>query len=64
MNEINQLRKDLTIIMIAHRLSTLKNCDKIYVLENSKIITQGTFENLVNDSDHFQEFAKSTKKNQ
>ena len=63
MNEINQLRKDLTIIMIAHRLSTLKNCDKIYVLENSKIITQGSFEKLINDSYHFQEFAKSIKKN-
>jgi len=36
--ELNNLRKDITIIMIAHRLNTLKDCDIIFKLENGKII--------------------------
>ena len=63
MNEVNQLRKDLTIVMIAHRLSTVKNCDKIYVLDNGKVKNQGTFEKLIKDSDLFQQYAENLKKN-
>ena len=33
MDAINNLRKDTTIILIAHRLSTVKRCDEIFVLE-------------------------------
>lgn len=62
MNEVNQLRKDLTIVMIAHRLSTVKNCDKIYVLDNGKVKNQGTFEKLIKDSDLFQQYAENLKK--
>lgn len=53
MNEILNLGRDLTIIIIAHRLSTVKNCDKIYLLENSSIIAEGTFEELIKNSDKF-----------
>ena len=34
---INDLKGDKTIIMIAHRISTLKNCEKIYEIENKKL---------------------------
>jgi ABC-type multidrug transport system fused ATPase/permease subunit len=37
-NAINSLSKDLTIIIIAHRLSTLKICDKIYELKDNYVI--------------------------
>ena len=40
---INYFRKDLTIIMVAHRLNTLKNCDKVIKLNNGCI--QNTFNN-------------------
>ena len=36
--EIELLDKNLTIIMVAHRISTLKNCDKIYVVQDQKVI--------------------------
>lgn len=44
---INELAKDKTVIMIAHRLSTVANADKIYVLENGKIAESGTNDELV-----------------
>ena len=37
MKSINGLSKNITIIMIAHRLSTLENCDRVVTLENGKI---------------------------
>ena len=48
MEAVNKLKKDITIILIAHRLTSLKNCDKIFKLEKGQIVEQGTFEELVN----------------
>lgn len=39
--------KNRTTIAIAHRLSTLKNADRILVLEKGKIVEQGTHEELM-----------------
>lgn len=47
MNSIENLRKDLTILIIAHRISTLKNCDSIIQLENGKIKAQGSYERFI-----------------
>jgi ATP-binding cassette, subfamily B, bacterial PglK len=46
MDAVNNLGKNITIILIAHRLSTVKNCDKIFLLENGKLKNEGTFEEL------------------
>jgi len=37
MRSIQMLRKNITILIIAHRITTLKNCDQIYSLENGKL---------------------------
>lgn len=37
----------MTIISIAHRLTTLKNCDTILVMDQGKIVQKGTFNNLL-----------------
>jgi subfamily B ATP-binding cassette protein MsbA len=47
---IENLTKNKTTIIIAHRLSTVMNCDKILVFENGKIIEEGKHELLVNNS--------------
>ena len=39
--------QDMTIIMIAHRLNTVKNCDIIFRLENGKIIDQGSYNKVI-----------------
>ena len=53
MEEINKLSKKLTIILVAHRLSTVKNCDKIYLFEKGQIINEGTFEELIESNKSF-----------
>ena len=54
MDGINNLNKNITIILITHRLSTVKNCDKILLLEKGKIINEGTFEELIKLNKNFQ----------
>ena len=49
-NAIDNLTKNKTTIIIAHRLSTVMKCDKILVFENGKIVEEGKHEFLVNNS--------------
>lgn len=46
MDAVNKLSKDILIILIAHRLNTVKNCDNIFFLEKGKLKKQGTFKEL------------------
>ena len=46
-NAINSLTKNKTTIVIAHRLSTILNSDKIFVIENGKLISSGKHEDLL-----------------
>jgi len=46
MESIDTLSKDLTILIIAHRITTLKNCDLIISLEDGKIIKKGSFNDI------------------
>ena len=39
--------------MVAHRLTTVKNCDLIYLLEDGKIISKGSYEELIESSQKF-----------
>ena len=47
MDAVNNLSNDITIILIAHRLNTVKNCDIIFKLDKGKLINQGTFEKVI-----------------
>ena len=53
MDAVNNLHKNITIILIAHRLSTVKKCDKIFLLDKGKIKNSGTFEQLVKVDENF-----------
>ena len=44
---ISEITKDKTVIMIAHRLSSVKNVDKIYVVENGRIVEEGNHHTLI-----------------
>ncbi len=53
---IEQLFRDKTIITIAHRLTTLKNTDRILVFDKGRIVQEGTFNTLANQEGLFKEF--------
>ena len=53
MDAIDNLSKKITIILIAHRLSTVKKCNKIYLLEKGELKNEGTFEELIKINDNF-----------
>ena len=55
MEAVQKLRKNITIIIIAHRLSTVKNCDKIFLIEKGELKGQGTFEKLIQINQKFKE---------
>lgn len=54
MDAIEGLSSNLTILLIAHRLTTVQRCDKIVELENGRMVAQGTYEQLIERSDSFQ----------
>ena len=62
MEAVYKLSNKITIILIAHRLSTVKLCDNIYLLEKGKLKEQGTFEKLTQISDLFQEITTNLQK--
>ena len=59
MDAVNNLNKDRTIILIAHRLGTVKNCDTIFLLDKGQLKHKGTFEELINVSENFRINAKN-----
>jgi|AntDeeMinimDraft_5_1070356.scaffolds.fasta_scaffold09538_2 ATP-binding cassette subfamily C protein len=55
MQALNRAKKGRTFIMIAHRLSTVKNCDQIYLLKEGKLLSSGTYHHLAEKSKEFQQ---------
>ena len=53
MDAVNNLDRDITIVLIAHRLSTVKKCDIIFLLENGELKNKGTFQELIKQNDNF-----------
>ena len=48
-NSIFNLNPDITILMIAHRLTTLRNCSQIIELEDGKVLRCGSFNEIINE---------------
>lgn len=57
-NELNPILKNKTVITIAHRLSTVKNANKIYVLDDGKIVQSGNHDELEKEEGHYLQFIK------
>ena len=54
LNNLNAVSKDKTTIIISHRVSSVKNADKIIVLDQGKIIQMGTHQELSNIEGFYQ----------
>jgi HlyD family secretion protein len=57
MESINKLHGKKTIIMIAHRLKTIQNCDSIFFIDNGQIIDHGTYNELIEKNKYFKKMA-------
>lgn len=51
--DIHEFSGQKTIIMVAHRLKTVKKCDLIFFMDKGKLIDKGTFQELVDRNEHF-----------
>jgi ABC-type multidrug transport system fused ATPase/permease subunit len=57
MDSIETLNRDLTILLIAHRLSTVRRCDIVVELDHGKVVAQGSYEHLLQCSPTFRRMA-------
>lgn len=57
---IGHLKGDRTIILIAHRISTVKNSDVIFLLNKGKLVSSGSFDDLIKNTDEFRKIAGHT----
>ncbi|OOG22027.1 hypothetical protein B1C78_15565 [Thioalkalivibrio denitrificans] len=57
MEAIEQLSGEKTIIMIAHRLTTVRNCDVLYLLDKGRIVASGTYDELMAGEPEFRRMA-------
>ena len=56
MDALKNISKKTTIIIIAHRLNTIKECDKIFFLDKGQIMGEGAYNNLIETNDYFKKF--------
>jgi len=57
MEAINSLGQAITIILIAHRLSTVRKCEQIYMLDRGELIASGTYDELIVGNKQFKAMA-------
>jgi ATP-binding cassette subfamily C protein len=55
--EIEALKGNRTIIVIAHRLTTVMNCDTIYFMDKGLIVDSGSYQELINKNESFRKMA-------
>ena len=58
MQSIHKIASDITVIIIAHRLNTIKECDMIYFIESGKIVDSGSYDELISTNAKFQSLSK------
>jgi len=57
MDAVAQLPSDMTVIMVAHRLSTIRQCDRIFVLDQGHLVAEGQYDELLRDNSTFRKLA-------
>lgn len=57
---VNNLANRKTIVLIAHRLTTVRRCDLIFLLDHGRLVAQGTYDELAGTSEPFREMVNAT----
>jgi ATP-binding cassette subfamily B protein len=61
MDAITALNRDLTVLLIAHRLTTVRRCDSIVELEGGRVVAQGTYDQLLERSPSFRSITRAVE---
>ncbi|MBI4184346.1 MAG: ABC transporter ATP-binding protein [Proteobacteria bacterium] len=56
---IRELGEEVTLVVIAHRLSTVQDCDEIHVMDRGRVVASGTYDRLMASSPLFREMARA-----
>ncbi len=59
MESIEKLDRSLTVVMIAHRLTTVRRCDRVIQLESGRIVALGKYQDLIDQSQDFRAMASA-----
>jgi ABC-type multidrug transport system fused ATPase/permease subunit len=59
MDAIESLDRELTVLLIAHRLTTVRRCDVIVELEHGRVVCQGTYDELLKSSPSFRDMVRT-----
>ncbi len=59
---IDRLAGDLTLVIIAHRLSTVRHCDRLLLLDEGRLVDAGTYDELLARNDHFQNMVRAAQR--
>ena len=57
MEAVHNLDRSTTVLLIAHRLTTVRDCDHIFILDGGQVIGEGTYDELSKTHTHFRELA-------
>jgi ABC-type multidrug transport system fused ATPase/permease subunit len=55
--EVDRLRANMSVVVVAHRLSTVRSCDRIYVIESGRIAASGSHAELMTSSPEYRALA-------
>lgn len=55
LHNLFKISRDKTTVIVSHRISSIKNADKIIILENGKIVQQGSHSQLINQTGYYKE---------
>jgi len=61
MDAIHNLAHEKTIIVIAHRITTVRECDNIYMLDKGKVVDEGTYDGLIETNERFRALANMSE---
>lgn len=57
MDDIATIARTKTVVLVAHRLSTLKDCNVIYLVEGGRVVANGTYDELITGNERFRSLA-------